>query len=191
VERYGGEEGMRLAERVFHLDSLACLDLMEAEREGLCGRSRREVSLVLTERTLDLMGFDAGARLRFYRHGYQWALDKGTWTAEDLPVLDEKYAALRPGLASLFSEAGTERPDALWGGEAPARIAERFVADLRPVVEALLAAHAAGRIRQDIVDLAWAFTHMQCNRLGIGPVAEAILRYFMHRFAVEEAAAGA
>ena len=44
---------------------------------------------------------------------------------------------------------------------------------------------AAGRVRQELVPLAWSYTHMHCNRLGIDPVAEAILRYFMHRLMQE------
>ena len=45
----------------------------------------------------------------------------------------------------------------------------------------LVAAHAAGRIHQDLVPLAWSYAHMSCNRFGIDPTPEAILRCFMHR----------
>ena len=41
-ERYGGEEGMALAEQIFLHDTLACLDLIGAERRGLLAKSRRE-----------------------------------------------------------------------------------------------------------------------------------------------------
>ena len=46
---YGGPEGMRLAEQILLHDSLACLDLLEAEARGACSRSRREWSLMFTE----------------------------------------------------------------------------------------------------------------------------------------------
>ena len=51
----------------------------------------------------------------------------------------------------------------------------------RKQAEAIVAAHAAGRIHQDLVPLAWSYAHMSCNRFGIDPTPEAILRYFMHR----------
>lgn len=182
-ERYGGEEGMELAERIFLHDSLACLDLMEAESQGRLAKSRREWSLLLTERFLDLMEFDRTARIAFYRHGYRWTLDMESWSGDDFAVLEKRYRSLRPGLEELFSTP-VDAPEA-WGGEAPARIALAYLDSVRPAVKDLLAAHSAGRIRNDLVSLAWSYTHMQCNRLGIDPAPEAILRFFMHRFLEE------
>jgi thiopeptide-type bacteriocin biosynthesis protein len=54
LERYGGEEGMALAEAVFLHDTCLCLDLMEAESRDEAGRSRRELSLLYADRFLDL-----------------------------------------------------------------------------------------------------------------------------------------
>jgi hypothetical protein len=50
------------------------------------------------------------------------------------------------------------------------------------VIDRVRAGHAEGRIRQDLVHLAWSYCHMHCNRLGIENPAEAILRYFLFRF---------
>ena len=44
----------------------------------------------------------------------------------------------------------------------------------------------AGRVDQEIIYLAWSYTHMHCNRLGIDPSGEAILRYFLHRLLLDE-----
>jgi thiopeptide-type bacteriocin biosynthesis protein len=181
VERYGGEEGMALAEKLFLHDSLACLDVMEAERQGLLAKTRREVSMLLTDRLLDLLRFDREQRLAFYAYGYRWAPEMETWKDADLETIEAKYQALKPGLHDLFTGEQSGRPDWLWGGEEPARIAARWQEASRPVAEAILAAHAAGRIPQDLVYLAWSYAHMQANRLGIDPVPEALLRYFMHR----------
>jgi class I lanthipeptide synthase len=186
-ERYGGVEGMALAEKIFLHDTLACLELMEAERQGLTVKSRREFSMVMTERLLDLLRFTRAQRLAFYAFGYSWALDMKTWEQDEIRILDERFEALRPGLTDLFFGGQADDPVAAWGGEAPARIATRCLDATRPVVDELLAAHAAGRIKQDIVYLAWSYTHMQCNRLGIDPTPEAILRYFMHRLLKEKA----
>jgi thiopeptide-type bacteriocin biosynthesis protein len=181
TERYGGEEGMALAEKLFLHDSLAVLDLMEAERRGLLAKTRREWSLLMTERLLDLLGFDRARRLAFYATGYRWTSEMGTWKEAELETVEKRYQELKPGLQDLFTGEQSRHPELLWGGEEPWRIAERCVAASRPVVEAILEAHAAGRIHQDLTELAWSYTHMHCNRLGIDPTPEALLRYFMHR----------
>ena len=181
TERYGGEEGMALAEKLFLHDSLAVLDLMEAERRGLLAKTRREWSLLMTERLLDLLGFDRAQRLAFYAAGYRWTGEMGTWKEAELETVEKRYQELKPGLQDLFTGDQSRRPELLWGGEEPWRIAERCLEASRPVVAAILEAHAAGRINQDLTELAWSYTHMHCNRLGIDPTPEALLRYFMHR----------
>jgi len=189
-ERYGGREGMRLAERIFHHDSLLCLELMAADREGLLGKSRRELSLVLTERLLDLLGFDRERRTAFYELGYRWAIEQDRWTPEERAVLEERYLALRPGLTALFDGSAEDDPTGLWGGSDAARIASDWIEALRPAARALMEAHAAGRVAQDPVQLAWSLAHMHCNRLGIDAMPEAILRFFMHRLYLDGAVGG-
>jgi thiopeptide-type bacteriocin biosynthesis protein len=180
-DRYGGEEGMRLAERIFHADTVACLDLLEADARGALAKSRREYSLLMTERFLDLMGFDAPARLRFYEFAYSWTVNLGSWQEEEMQILEARYQSLREGIRDLLAGPQSRDPDTQWGGPEPARIAGACLDRQRPVVQELLAAHAAGRIRQDLVNLAWSYTHMHCNRLGIEAWPEAILRFFLHR----------
>ncbi|HKQ61648.1 MAG TPA: thiopeptide-type bacteriocin biosynthesis protein [Candidatus Polarisedimenticolaceae bacterium] len=172
IERYGGTTGMFLAERIFHEDSIACLALLEAERRGECARTRREFELVLAERLLDLLGFDRARRIACYRYGYAWALDQRRWEEADLQLLEQRFQALRPGLAALLREPLDAEPG---------RIAEAWIERTRPLIARLLEAHAAGEVRQDLIPLAWSYSHMQCNRLGITGDAEAILRFFMQR----------
>ncbi|MDP9120536.1 MAG: thiopeptide-type bacteriocin biosynthesis protein [Acidobacteriota bacterium] len=189
IERYGGEEGMALAEKLFLYDSLACLDLFAAERLGQLEKTRREFSLVMAERLLDLLGFDRAQRISFYAYGYRWALEMKTWQEPDLALLEERYGELRPGLLALFTGEQSRDEALVWGGEAPARIAHRCLEASRPIAARLLAAHAAGRIPQSLEYLAWSYAHMHCNRLGIDPNPEAILRFFMHRLWQDESGA--
>jgi thiopeptide-type bacteriocin biosynthesis protein len=181
LERYGGEKGMALAEKLFLHDSLAVLDLIDAERRGLLAKTRREWSMLMTEGLLDLLGFDRAQRLAFYEVGYRWTHEMGTWKEAELETIEKHYQALKPGLQDLFTGEQSRHPELLWGGEEPARIAAACLAASRPVVEALLEGHAAGRIHQELTELAWSYAHMHCNRLGIDPTPEALLRYFMHR----------
>ena len=181
LERYGGEEGMALAEKLFLHDSLAILELIAADRQGLLEKSRREISLLMTERLLDLLAFDRAQRIAFYEHGYRWTREMGAWSSDACDQIEQRYRELRPGLQDLFAAEQCADPAWLWGGAAAAEIGSRWLAASRPVAEAIVAAHAAGRIHQDLVQLAWSYAHMSCNRFGIDPTPEAILRCFMHR----------
>jgi lantibiotic biosynthesis protein len=181
LERYGGALGMALAEKLFLHDSLAILDLIAAEQKGLLEKSRREISLVMTERLLDLLRFDRAQRLAFYEYGYRWTREMATWNDEDVEKIERRYRELRPGLEDLFTGDASGDPAWLWGGARAAEIGCRWQAASRPVAEAILAAHAAGRIHQELGYLAWSYAHMSCNRFGLDPAPEAILRYFMHR----------
>lgn len=185
-DRYGGPTGMRLAEQIFRHDSIACLDLLEAEARGQMSRSRREYSLVHTERLLDLCALRSEERLRFYEYGYRWAFDEGSWNEGDVARLDERYESLREGLFELLRGAGREDPVTQLGGPVPERIGHACVDATRPALSILREALAAGKVSQDLVNLAWSYAHMHANRLGIDTSAEAILRYFMYRFHRDE-----
>ena len=185
VARYGGEEGMRLAEKIFFHDSVFCLDFLEAERRGLTQKSRREMSLLYADRLLDLMGFTREQRLAFYAHGYRWALDMQAWGDEEMQLLDARYQELKGGLYELLMGSQRDDPFVAWGGEETARAAQQAFAALEGATEQLRDANAAGRILQEIVYLVWCYTHMQCNRMGISPSGEAILRYFVHRLLLD------
>jgi len=189
IERYGGAEGMALAEQLFLHDTLACLDLLEAERAGGCAKTRREVSLLMADRLLDMLRFDRAERLAFYAQGYQWTHEMGTWGEKDLALLEERFQGLREGLQDLFTGAQSREPEVLWGGPEPARIAAAWQRATAPIAERIRAAHAAGRIQQDKVYLAWSYAHMSANRLGIDPTPEAILRFYMHRLLQAQAPA--
>jgi class I lanthipeptide synthase len=180
-ERYGGEEGMALAERLFFLDSLAAIDWIAAERRGTVTKSRREFSILLVDRLLDLGRFSRLQRLAFYRHGYAWATEMKEWGADEVAVLEERFQRLRPGLEQLLFDGGGMDPETLWGGADAARIAERFLSAAAVPVQSILGGHAAGRIRQDLIYLFWSYAHMFTNRLGIESAGEAVLRYFLHR----------
>jgi lantibiotic biosynthesis protein len=180
-ERYGGERGMYLSEKIFLHDSLACLALIDAESRGDTAKTRREYSLVFVERFLDLLGFDRDARVAFYEFGHSWPIRDGDWKEDDLRALGAKYDALKPGLVDVFLGEQSGRPEAQWGGAIPARIAADGLNAMVPVVEELRSLHASGVIAQDLIYLIWSYTHMHCNRLGIDAMPEAILRYFMWR----------
>ena len=185
-DRYGGPVGMRLAEKIFFHDSVACLEFLEAERQGVCAKPRREYSLAFTERFLDLLNFDAGQRAEFYRTGHAWAFRDGVFRDEDRPKLDRRYDAVRDGLHELRRSLRDGKTTDVLGGNEPRRIAEGCLEATRPVLDEIVQGNAAGTIHASLVDLAWSYTHLHCNRLGIDLVPEAILRYLMYRLYEED-----
>lgn len=181
VQRYGGPEGMPLAEAIYTADTLACLDLLELERHERLGRSRRELALLLGEHCADLLKLSGERRESFYRFAWDWAREMGTWDAEDLQRLETRYQAQAASFQELLEGETSRHPPALWGGSEAAEVVAAFLERVRPLFEQVLALRQDGTIRQHVAYLGWSYTHLLCNRLGLSPTVEAILRYLMHR----------
>jgi len=179
LDPHGGPAGAQIAEQIHHHDAQACLAFLRLEAAGRLQRSRRELSLLLTERFLDLLELTREERLAFYAFCYSWAVELGTWTDEERAILDRKYASLASDLHTLLRE-----PDSasLWGGEEAMAVAQELLARLRPLAAALRRGIAEGRITRDVVTLTWYLTHLHANRLQIEAYGEAVLRYLMHRY---------
>ena len=184
-DRYGGELGMRLAERLFHLDSLACLELVRLDHAGLLEKSRREVAMALVDGFLDLTGFSMEDRLEFYRFGYAWAVDQKIWGQDDLDALEARFQQIRGGLEKLVFVTKEKDAALFYGSPQAAAVAAGFLENARPLVKSILLEHRAGRIKQDLRFLFWSYAHMMTNRLGIEAAPEAILRFFMFRLLEE------
>ncbi|HYQ96475.1 MAG TPA: thiopeptide-type bacteriocin biosynthesis protein [Candidatus Eisenbacteria bacterium] len=190
-DRYGGELGMSLAERLFHLDSLACLEIVRLDHAGSLAKSRREYAMALVDRFLDLARFSTEDRLEFYRFGYAWALEQKTWGQDDLDSLEGRFQKIHGSLESLFFGTQAEDPARFYGGAEAASVATGFLERARPVVESILHEHRAGRIKQDLRYLFWSYAHMMTNRLGVEATPEAILRFFMFRLLEERSRSAA
>ena len=179
LDPHGGPEGARLAEQFHHHDAQACLAFLRLEAEGRLGRTRRELSLLLTERFLDLLAFTPGERVAFYAFCYSWAVELGTWTEAERLILDAKYASLGDDLHALLREPSSPE---LWGGEEAMEVARGLLERLRPLAVELRRGMADGRIARDPITLTWYLTHLHANRLQIEAYGEAVLRYLMHRY---------
>lgn len=160
VERYGGPEGVVLAERLFQVDSeaaLAIVRLLDGDegadarwRLALCGVDALLGDLGLDlaarhaamTRTRDVFGREFGLAVRLARQlGDRFRRERASLEA----LLDPARGAaspLAPGLAILAERSRR----------------------LAPVV-ADLAAAAAGRLTVPVAHLATSYVHMHCNRL--------------------------
>jgi thiopeptide-type bacteriocin biosynthesis protein len=190
-DRYGGELGMGLAEKLFHFDSLACLEIVRLDHAGSLKKSRREFAMALVDRFVDLAQFSPADRLEFYKFGYAWALEMGTWEQEELDVLEKRFQQLQPGLQELFFGDKAGNPEQFYGGSEAAQVAATFLDRARPLVEEIVREHRAGRIQQSLLYLFWSYAHMMTNRLGVEATPEAILRFFMYRLLEERSRSAA
>jgi thiopeptide-type bacteriocin biosynthesis protein len=184
LERYGGEAGMHLAERLFHLDSLACLDWLALERAGTATLSRREFAMATAEVVADGFAFSRPERAEFYRQGYSWAFDSGLWGEPARALLEQRFEKNRAGLDRLLGN-GIPRT----GSPEEWAVLLDYRDRAAPAFHALREGLAREEIKVHPPYLAWSLAHMGTNRLGIDPAAEAILRFMAgRRFARSDAA---
>jgi class I lanthipeptide synthase len=186
VGRYGGPEGIELAEGVFEADSdavLAIVELLERD-EGADARWR------LTLRGMHLLLLDLGLELAArtelvgtMRAGFAAEHRVDTGFEKQLGA---KFRAERPALEALLATpVGTEHPlDP--GFEILARRSEA----LRPVIRELAAREKAGRLTLPLAEIAPSLLHMHANRLlrSDQRTQELVLYDFLLRLYESEAA---
>jgi class I lanthipeptide synthase len=161
VERYGGPEGIVLAERLFEADSAAVLEIVLSLEGDEGADARWRLALVGTDLLLGDLGLDAEAKLAVLsrlRDSYLREFGGG----KDLRVqLDQKFRAERRSLEALLDLSQAEA-----GPLAPGIAAfRRRSARSAPVIAELQRLAAAGRLTVPIADLAWSYVHMHVNRM--------------------------
>lgn len=178
VERYGGDRGILLAERVFQADSEAVLAIVE-RLEGDAGAEWRwRLALRGVDLLLDDLGCSLDDKLAVVgpaRAGLARELRAG---GELERHLAGRYRQQRRELEALLA------PDAAAGELAPLLSwLERRSLRLAPLREALREAAAAGELTASLADLAASHVHMHCNRLlrGSARAHELILYDFLGR----------
>jgi thiopeptide-type bacteriocin biosynthesis protein len=161
VERYGGPEGILLAERLFHADSEAVLALAALLPQDTRGDVRWRLALFGADLLLGDLGFDVSTRravLRQTRHRFGTEFKAGADLAHQLGA---KFRAERKNLEGLLGSTACE-DDRL----APAlEVLRRRSESLAPVMSELKACAKAGRLSVPLTELAPSYLHMHANRL--------------------------
>ena len=161
VERYGGEAGIRLAERVFHADSDAVLAIVR-ELTGDAGAELRWRAALLG---IDLLFDDLGLALeqklsiaRRARHGYgsEFGAD-GDFQRE----VSRRYRNERASLETLL-DPRRDPPAELAASVQALHQRSRVLA---PVARELRALADAGRLGVEVPELAMSLAHMHVNRV--------------------------
>jgi thiopeptide-type bacteriocin biosynthesis protein len=161
VERYGGPEGIALAEALFHMDSEAVLTLLQVLEGDEGADMRWRLALVGMDRLLDDLGLPLASKAAVVGRA---RADLGAEFHVDRRFEEQLSARYRQEFRALEAllEASPQIPPALRPGLAAlGRRSER----LRQVAEALRHAEQEGRLTASLEHLAGSFLHMQANRL--------------------------
>jgi thiopeptide-type bacteriocin biosynthesis protein len=166
VERYGGPEGVRIAEAIFAADSVATADLLALPGRLAKADDRADLAVLTVTELLDGLGFDATARLAWL---------KGLGLAQSRADFAADYRQRRDRLVALLRAPAGEGGSAF--GKDVADILARRRAALLPRGHELADAAAAGRLTQPTATLLRSHVHMHANRL-LGPDTEAERRLY-------------
>lgn len=189
VERYGGVEGMTLAEQLFYVDSEAALAIIEllAGDEGADARWR------LALRGMDVLLSDLGLDLNA-----RWVVIKQARAA-----FGAEFRAETTGLKHQLGGKFRKERKALEGLLDPANdadsplqpgflVLQRRSEQLAPLVAELKACETAGRLSRPLTELAGSYIHMHANRMlrSAQRAQELVLYDFLSRLYESRAARG-
>jgi thiopeptide-type bacteriocin biosynthesis protein len=160
VERYGGPEGVVLAERLFHADSEAALALAGLLAEDARGELRWRLTLCGMDLLLREVGLDLDGRREVARAARDAFAAEFSADAGFKHQLSARFRTHRRGLEALLAgDPGNDRLAAVL--TALRRRSER----LAPVLAELRACAGAGRLSATLPELAASYLHMHANRL--------------------------
>jgi thiopeptide-type bacteriocin biosynthesis protein len=185
VERYGGADGILLAEQLFQADSEAVLALAEWFIEDARGDVRWRLALVGMHRLLDDMGLDLDTRrtvLRQLRRSFAASCADANFNHQ----LGARFRRERPSLEALLHRSAGA--DARLAGAL--EVLQRRSQRLAPVMAELKECARAGRLTVPLAELAPSYLHMHVNRLlrSAHAAQEPLLVDFLSRLYESQAA---
>ena len=162
VERYGGPEGIELAEQIFQVDSEAVLEILENLEEGDEGEDERwRMALLGIDRLLEDFGFDLDGK-RKSMDQVRRELTKELHTDESLKRgLGDRFRKESQSLELLLDPAREGESSLAPGLAVLRRRSERLI----PLVGELKSLLATRRLSQPLAVVAPSFIHMHVNRL--------------------------
>jgi thiopeptide-type bacteriocin biosynthesis protein len=188
VERYGGTEGIVLAEQLFQMDSEAVLSLAELFTEDARGDLRWRLLFVGMDLLLRDLGFDLEARRAVILKTREAFAAEFHADAEFARQLAARFRLERKGLEALLDPATAADAPLAAGLEILRCRSQR----LAPVMAELTACAQAGRLSVPLTDLAPSYLHMHANRLlrSAHRAQELVLYDFLARLYQSQAARG-
>jgi thiopeptide-type bacteriocin biosynthesis protein len=183
LERYGGDDGIALAEQLFHADSAAVLAIVRDLDHTTELDARWRFTLAGIDRLLGDLGLDLRTRhevIRAQRAGFGAEFRVGT--------LFER------GLGQKFRKERTRIDAVLDPAQEPAlhAVLDQRSAQLAPIAGQLAALDREGRLTVQVPELAKSFIHMHANRLlrSATRAQELVLYDFLERIYTSRIARG-
>jgi thiopeptide-type bacteriocin biosynthesis protein len=157
VERYGGEVGVALAERLFRADSDAVLELVERYPGDQGADLRWRLALAGSDALLDDLGLELAAKhevMQEMRRQFSQEFRAGTSLTRQIA---DRFRVERGALDRLLGRGDGALAEGL-------EILRRRSEALAPVVRELGEAEAEGRLTTPVRQLAPSYLHMHVNR---------------------------
>jgi len=162
VERYGGAQGILLAEQLFHADSEAALEVVEMLEPGDSGTDERwRLTLYGIDVLLTDFCFDVASRLHLLKGARENLVREFHGDKRLRGQLSERYRKEREGLKALLTPNRDGEHQLSPGFDAFARRSEK----LSPIVAALKGHEQASQLSVSLAELMVSYMHMQANRL--------------------------
>ncbi|MCC6129846.1 MAG: lantibiotic dehydratase [Acidobacteria bacterium] len=162
IERYGGVEGVEIAERFFHFDSETVLTILKMLEHGEAGHNERwHMALLGTDALLEDFGLSFEEKRKFSAQAQQ-ALGAGKDEDPDFRrTLGDRYRKDGRGLLPLLERKGLEE-SSLWPGLQVLSQRSRRTA---PLVEELRSLEATARLDRPVRAAAASYVHVFLNRV--------------------------
>jgi lantibiotic biosynthesis protein len=161
IERYGGAEGMDVAEAIFAVDTEAVVEILGMLEDGEAGNEERwRLALLGAEALLDDFGFSLGEKQRIVGTARKSLAEEQREGPLLKRALGERFRKESSDLERLFQRVESGGPLAP-GIEAITARSRR----LGPSCAALREMERDGRLLRPLADLAASFVHMHLNRL--------------------------
>ncbi|HEY9501054.1 MAG TPA: thiopeptide-type bacteriocin biosynthesis protein, partial [Pyrinomonadaceae bacterium] len=176
VERYGGAEGIVLAEQIFHADSEAALKIIErwSGNEGL------EARRLLTLRSIDQMLDDFGLELRDRSRLLEILLDKFAGDRVSKSRFATTYRNMRQAIERILE--GTRDTQAMFDREFA--ILDQRSQQIEPAIVKLKTYAETGQLSVSLTELISNLIHVHTNRIlrPAQPSEEVLLYDLLARF---------
>ncbi len=186
LERYGGAEGIELAEELFYVDSEAVLTLVENLEGDEGAEARWRLALRGSDLLLSDLGFAGEAKLNIAQR-LQASFANEFRIGRDLKnQLADRLRRDRRELEGLLEPTWAEDHPLALGFE----ILERRSRVIAPIATELRDRERSGRLTVPLADLAPSYVHMFNNRLlrSEGRAHELVLYDFLYRLLQSQAA---
>jgi thiopeptide-type bacteriocin biosynthesis protein len=177
IERYGGLEGMQVAEQIFAADSDAIIDIIALRIDKIVDLSPVDLALLTVDSMLSGLGVRSDERVQLYQ-----AVCQGQQTAfgKQMDRLQKKFHHDRRTVQRIVGDR--EWLHTQLGGYALETCLYEQATMLRPLGKQLQMLIEQGKLWTSKLDFLSSCVHMHCNRLlGVDRALEFEVMYYLKR----------